>query len=110
MTLICISIEKILLNPHSLYIYKLPDAEFAKFSAVTRILNPPKGKSGIGCHHSIDEYRSCLKLVDEAFLFVLIIGPGSSAQPKWRIIRNSDRFTNAARAEQHCYWTKHFFT
>src|SRR5678815_2934493 len=91
MTLIGISIEKLLLlNPHGLYIHKLTNAEFAKFAAVTRILNPAKGKSGIRGHHSIYENRSCLKLVDELFLFGLIVGPGSSAQSKRCLLYTSD--------------------
>src|SRR6187455_951566 len=111
MTLIGISIEKLLLlNPHGLHIHKLTNADFAKFAAVTRILNPAKGKSGIRGHHSIDEDRSCLKLVDEALLFVFIAGPGSSAQSKRSAVSDSDRFSNAAGPEQNCHWTKHFFT
>src|SRR5579864_2275586 len=70
------------LNPDGLAIGKLPNPVRPKFSAMARRLHTAKRQSSIGRDHSVDENHPCFNFVNQAFTFVLVIGPGTRSQTK----------------------------
>src|SRR5205807_7429064 len=79
-----------LLNPDGFDVCEFADAEGAQLAAVAGPLHATERQPRVGGYHAIDEHHAGFDLVDQAFAFLFVVGPGAGAQPKAAVISNAN--------------------
>src|SRR2546426_244991 len=70
------------------------------------LLDPAERDTRVRGYHLIDENHAGLELVDEALAFVLIVGPGTRAQPEAGVVSDADRLVQIFHTKQRGHRTK----
>ncbi len=72
------------------------------------MFDAPEGDAWVGGDHLVDEHHAGLKLVDEAFAFAFVGGPGAGAEAETAIVGEADGFVDVFHAKQHRDWSEKF--
>src|SRR5229473_1521162 len=99
----------VLLQPHGLYVYELPDSIRCEFSTVPRMLHTAERHSRVGDDHLVQENHSCLEFVDETLGFPGIMGPGAGSQSEAAVIGDLYGLVHSLYAENRRDRSKKFF-
>src|SRR5215467_6293783 len=93
-------------NPHSLHIDKLLDTKGRKFPTIAATLNSTKRKARIRCSHAVNKHTASFDICRQFASLLDVACPQVAAQTKPGIIRQFNRMSRIASANNRCRRTK----
>src|SRR5688572_19521706 len=96
-------------DPDGLDVHELPGSVEPELASESRTFDSAEGEARVGSDHGINEDLAGLDLIDEAFAFRIVIGPGTGTQAETRRISNANRFRDVFDPEHRRDWAEDFF-